>query len=153
MSSPFSLNSLAYDSTDNGAAAFGSGWFHPERDRDGRMFRWLGPQGRLLIHLPPSGASLEIEGSLPLGYLGPTRIAAKTEAAVLGTLTVASLDFSWRIDLPARPSDSPFVQVALDSDRSFIPDEIQHNGDLRRLTARIHSLEVRTRPVDKRPSR
>jgi hypothetical protein len=151
--SPFSLNSLAYDSTDNGAAAFGSGWFHPERDRDGRLFRWLGPQGRLLIHLPPSGASLELEGSLPLGYLGTTRIAAKTEAATLDTLTVESLDFSWRIDLPARPSDSPFVQVALDSDRSFVPDEIQHNGDTRRLTVRIYSLVVRAQSAATQPAR
>ena len=43
----------------------GAGWHYPETDRDGRLFRWASGTARSLVHVPPGGGRVVVEGEVP----------------------------------------------------------------------------------------
>ena len=46
---------------------------------------------------------------------------------------------SFEVELPPGP---PFREVMLESERSFVPDRVQKNGDRRRLALRVYGFRL-----------
>ncbi len=60
-----------------------------------------------------------------------------------GVRRVVSASGAFRIELDLPPG--PPREVVLRSDRDFVPDAIQRNGDRRHLALRIHRFEIEPR--------
>ena len=68
-----------------------------------------------------------------------------------GGLELASFrpeaDFEWIVPVPAAVLAAADGRIAIESDRWFIPDEVNGSGDRRRLSLRVYSTEIRLAPV------
>jgi hypothetical protein len=141
VAAPFVLDGLDYGSAEDPGFARGEGWFHPETDHEFQRFRWAGPEARTLLHVPPSGAVLVIEGTAPVRYLGAGFKLELTE----GGATLAStqvVDGRFRLEASISGTDARFREVVLASERSFVPDDIQKNGDRRHLAVRVYRFDL-----------
>lgn len=138
---PFLLKGLAYGLATSAGAVHGRGWFLPEPDEDGRTFRWTSAAARSLAHVPQPGARVLVEGVAPLEYLGAdVRVALFVDGVESAWLRPQQRRFRLEAQVEAGPS--PFRELTLRADRTFVPDRIQHNRDRRRLALRVYTFEV-----------
>ncbi len=138
---PFVLDGLDYGPADQPGFVQGEGWFHPEKDEERRRFRWVSPRARTLLHVPAGGARLVIEGTAPLNYLGPDPGIELTQDG--RSLASARLtDGRFRLEAEISEDGRPFHEVILSTRRSFVPDEVQRNGDRRRLAVRVYAFSL-----------
>ena len=137
---PFVLNGLDYGPVTEPGFAHGHGWFYPERDERALAFRWASAHARSLIHVPPGGARLVIEGQAPLEYLGGGgSLWLSIDGVRRSSVRLDQARF--RIETPLEPG-APFREVLLESDQAFVPDKLQFNGDRRRLSVRVYSFRL-----------
>jgi hypothetical protein len=140
---PFALNGLAYGGRDEAGFVHGAGWFYPESDERAREFRWTSRHARSLLHVPPGGAHLVVEGTAPCEYVGT---GVHVGVSVDGTAPVATVlqdrPFRLEVDLPGGPA---FREASLTSDRSFVPDRVQKNQDRRELALRVYDFRLEPR--------
>jgi hypothetical protein len=140
---PFALNGLAYGTADEPGFVHGNGWFYPESDERAREFRWTSRRARSLLHVPPGGGRLVVEGLAPCEYVGKgLRVAASVEGSPPVTAVLQDRPFRLVVDLPDGPS---FREAALTSDRSFVPDRVQKNRDRRDLALRVYDFRLEPR--------
>jgi len=138
---PFLLKGFEYGPVSQPGFVHGEGWFLPERDEELRSFRWTSTRGRSLLHVPGGGARLFIQGVAPLEYLGPElslSVAIQGQARLSTTLR----ERRFELELPIPEAGLPFRELILSVERGFIPDEIQRNGDRRRLALRVYRFEI-----------
>jgi hypothetical protein len=135
---PFALRALAFGGAGDALLARGDGWHSPETDAGGQPFRWATRVARALVNVPPAGAVLVVEGDVParVGGAAITLESGDARAAV-----TAAGRFRVTLDLAPGP---PRI-VILGSDRDFVPDEVQRNGDRRRLALRVDRFELAAR--------
>ncbi len=138
---PFVLDGLDYGAEDDPGFARGEGWFHPEKDNEFQRFYWTSPHARTLLHVPPSGVRLVIEGTAPVRYLGAEFKLELTEGGAPLAATQVK-DGRFRLEAQIPGTASRFREVLLTSERSFVPDAIQKNGDLRHLAVRVYSFSL-----------
>jgi hypothetical protein len=138
---PFLLAGFEYRSASRPGMVHGQGWYLPERDEQAVLFRWTSPRARSLLHVPPAGARLRIQGVAPLEYLGPE---VELEITIDGKtrLSTALRQRPFELELPLAQDGKPFQEVAIACQRAFVPDDFQRNGDRRRLSLRIYRFEV-----------
>jgi hypothetical protein len=136
---PFALRGLAYGSAGEALLVIGDGWHSAEANDDGEPFRWATKEARALVNVPPSGARLEVEGEVPRRVGGPAAIVVEAGDAR------ASVSASGRFRLAHDLAGGPPRTVVLRSDRDFVPDDTQHNGDRRRLALKIERFELKAR--------
>ncbi len=150
---PFALNGLDYGPGDAAGFVHGFGWHYPEKDEHLDRFRWASPNARTLLHIPAGGARLVIEGMAPLEYLGKgLEIRLSEKGATLASERLSRNRF--RLVAEFEADVAAFREVALTSERGFVPDLIQQNGDLRTLALRVYefTLEPTIRPAHLRPA-
>jgi hypothetical protein len=134
---PFALRGLAYGDRGDALLVRGDGWHFPETTEDGRAFRWATRRARSMINAPSRRGRLVVEGEVPSPSIeGPANI--ELESGGVRRSVSASGAFRIELDLPPGPPR----EVVLGSDRDFVPDAIQRNGDRRRLALRIHRFEI-----------
>jgi hypothetical protein len=137
---PFALRGLDYARRSETGFAHGAGWFYPESDEHKRPFRWATQQARSLVHVPGRGARLRIAGTAPLEYVGAGgRLQLFVDGQKLVERASNEKAFSLELELPP---GAPFREVLLKSDRSFVPDRVQRNGDRRRLALRVYDFRI-----------
>ena len=137
---PFALRGLAFGDADSAMIARGDGWHYPETADDGRPFRWATRVARSMINVPAAGARLVVEGAVPARYVTfPASI--EIEAGGVRRAITASGPFRVELDVPPGPPR----EVILRSDRDFVPDAVQRNGDRRRLALRVDRFELTAR--------
>jgi len=137
---PFALRGLAFGDADSAMIARGDGWHYPETADDGRPFRWATRTARSMINVPAGGARLIVGGEVPVRYFdSPASI--EIDAGGVRRGVTARGRFLLEIDVPPGPPR----EVVLRSDQDFIPDEVQRNGDHRRLALRIERFELTAR--------
>jgi hypothetical protein len=138
---PFALRGLDYAARTQAGFAHGTGWFYPETDERKVPFRWASARARSLVHVPEGGARLVIEGTAPVEYVGA---GGRIELIVDGHKRVERVQkergYRLEVDLPAGPA--PFREVLLETERAFVPDRYQRNGDRRRLGLRVYSFRA-----------
>jgi hypothetical protein len=138
---PFALKGLAYGPLGAAALVPAGGWFYPETDEDDRPFRWTSARAVSLVHVPAGGARLTIAGRVPSEYVGAgARLALAVDALETVRAIVDGSEFRLEALLP--PGGPPFREVALATDRTFVPDRVQRNGDRRRLGLRIYEIRI-----------
>jgi hypothetical protein len=142
---PFALRGLDYAGRPDAGFVHGPGWFYPETDEAHVPFRWSSARTRSLVHVPPGGARLVVEGTAPVEYVGAGgRLRVFVDGQPL--LQRALLERGYRLDLELPPPNgSPFVEVSIESERAFVPDDHQRNGDRRRLGLRVYTFRVTPR--------
>jgi len=137
---PFALRGLDYAGRGDGGYAHGTGWFYPEPDERKRTFRWAAARARTLVHVPDRGARLTIEGTAPLEYVGPGgRITLFVDGQKLAERVLKESAYRLEVELPP---GAPFREVLLQSERAFVPDRFQRNGDRRRLALRVYAFRI-----------
>ncbi len=138
---PFALRGLDYAPRSEAGFAHGPGWFYPETDERRRPFRWTSAAARSLVHVPERGARLTLEGTAPVEYVGAGgRIALIVDGRKLAERVQDERAFRLEVELPG--GGAPFHEVQLQTERAFVPDRHQRNGDRRRLGLRVYAFRV-----------
>jgi hypothetical protein len=136
----FALRGLDYGKVADAGYAHGAGWFYPEPDERKRVFRWVGARARTLLHVPERGARLTLEAVAPLEYVGVGgRLRLFVDGQPLLERTLDRRAVSFDVELPEGPA---FRELTLESERSFVPDRVQKNGDRRRLALRVYGFRL-----------
>jgi len=137
---PFALRGLAYGHAGDPLLVRGDGWHYPETTEEGRPFRWASREARSIVNVPAAGAGLVVEGEVPVRYIAAP-VSIELESGGVRRAVSASGPFRIELDLPPGPPR----EVILRSDRDFVPDTVQRNGDRRRLALRIDRFEISAR--------
>ena len=119
------------------------GFHMPERDEGLKLFRWMGPEATSIVMLPADamGGRLRLRGLVPAPYFHlPVRIAFIVDGQTVGVHEVATKNFEIEQDIPASGSREQRVQIV--TSEHFVPDDIERNGDRRRLSVRVYDLAV-----------
>lgn len=134
---PYLLRDFAFGAPSLAMAVHGPGWHGLETDSGGAPFRWASAEARILVHAPEGGARLRVAGEMApaLGdvfvrLVGGERVDESTGGGA----------FSLSADVPRGTH-----VLTLASETDFVPDDVQHNGDRRRLAARVTHLALEPR--------
>jgi hypothetical protein len=128
--------------------AFDTGWYQLEFDPKARkLWRWTGPWAALRVHNAGRDLKLRLTGDSPLKYGDriPT-VTVRSSTQILGQLS-PDREFVWDVLLPAAALSSAQGEVIIESDVTFVPDDVTHNGDRRPLGLRIFDVSVTEAPV------
>jgi hypothetical protein len=138
---PFALHGLDYGPTKAAGFVHADGWFFPEKDEDSRPFRWASPRARSLLHIPAGGGRLIVEGVAPLEYLGASvHIEISENGVAIASARLNERPF--RLEAVFDGGDQPFREIVLSTNRGFVPDALQKNGDLRHLALRVYEFSL-----------
>ncbi|HWW62698.1 MAG TPA: hypothetical protein VN181_15090, partial [Thermoanaerobaculia bacterium] len=108
------------------------GVFAIERTAAGEEWRWLGPVAKIRIPaLGRKSVALTFSLSQTAPFANDIRLGDTTLHVDLGKPV--------SITIPM-PANAP-LDLTIESARSFVPDEIIHNGDKRRLAVQLTGLE------------
>jgi hypothetical protein len=93
-----------------------------------------------MANVPSPGARIVVEGRVPDRHVAlPAQITL--EAGDTRTSVTSGGAFRLELELPAGLGR----ELILRSDRDFVPDDVQRNGDRRRLAVRIYRYEITRR--------
>lgn len=141
---PFVLRGLDYAAEDATGFAHGSGWFYPETDERRQPFRWTSVRARTLVHVPPQGARLSVLGTAPLQYVGSGgRLELSVDGEKVYSRQLTQPEF--RMQATLTPGAGGFREILIESERVFVPDRVQRNGDRRRLGVRVYDFRLESR--------
>jgi hypothetical protein len=122
---------------------FDTGWYQLEFDPHARkLWRWTGPWAALRVHNAGRDLILRLTGDSPLKYGDriPT-VTVRSGTHILGQLS-PNREFVWDVPLPAIALSAAQGEVVIESDVTFVPDEVTGNGDRRPLGLRIFDVAV-----------
>jgi hypothetical protein len=122
---------------------YGEGWHEAEFDlATGRMWRWTSERSVLRIDGPPQRMRLTIRGESPLRYFDrPPTVKVTAGGATIGQFR-PDADFEWSATVPADAIARSAGAVAIETDRIYLPAQVEHTGDERHLGLRIFALSV-----------
>jgi len=145
LGAPYALRGLDYGPRAAAGLVQGNGWHYAETDEAAAPFRWASSRARSLLHVPAEGARLRIEAAAPLSYVGPgLRVAVMVDGAERASSVVQQPRFGLQVELDG---GRELQEVVVASDRSFVPDRIQRNGDRRELALRVYRFEALPGPA------
>jgi hypothetical protein len=117
------------------------GFYTAERDDTEELFHWMAPDAIATAYLPRATGHVMIEGWIPTDYYRlPITFSLEWNDRPLVSVAVATPRFRIEQDLPS--SGGSWGQLRIRSSQSFVPDELQRNGDRRTLAARIYRLSL-----------
>jgi hypothetical protein len=127
-------------------AGFDRGWHMPELDPStGLAWRWTEGTADLIVEGFGDDVELVVRGESPMRYFQRApRVKIRAGGRELATLQ-PDADFEWIVPVPAAALAGGERRVTIATDKWFIPDEVQGNGDRRKLGLRIYSVESRPR--------
>jgi hypothetical protein len=118
------------------------GFYIAERDEELELFRWIAPTAVATAYVPTARARLTIEGWVPTKYYRlPLVLSLEWNGRPLAAITVGTARFRIEQDLPVS-IEQLWGELRITSSESFVPDELQSNGDRRTLAAKIYRLTV-----------
>jgi hypothetical protein len=121
---------------------FGEGWHEAEYDNaTGLRWRWTSKRSVIRVS-PPEDVVIRVRGESPLKYFDavPTvRISAG--GRIVGELQPGA-DFEWRVRVPADAVRHGDGAIAIETDRVYLPGEVEGTDDVRQLGLRLFEIEV-----------
>jgi hypothetical protein len=120
-----------------------AGWNEVEyNDRMQRRWRWTTRRADTFVSNAGRDVTLTIAGESPLRYFdGPPNVTVRAGSQVLATARPAS-DFELHVQVPAAALAASGGMVTIETDRSFVPQELSGSPDRRTLGLRIFRFEV-----------
>ena len=119
-----------------------TGFYAPERDEVGREFRWMGPHAELALSGSGSPLRVTVGGLVPPHFFSqPLTLRVEVSGWEGRTYQLTERDFHLSIDLPPIEPDST-TTMTLWTSQSFVPDEVERNGDRRTLALRVYDLRA-----------
>lgn len=122
---------------------FDTGWYQLEFDPHARkLWRWTGPWAALRVHNAGRDLRLRLTGDSPLKYVDrvPT-VTVRSGTHVLAQFS-PDREFVWDVPVPAAALSSIQGEIIIESDVTFVPDDLMHNGDRRPLGLRIFDVSL-----------
>lgn len=118
------------------------GFYFAERDDDNNLFRWMAAEAAATGYLPASRGRLTIQGWIPVKYYQlPLTLSLEWNGRPLASFAVNTPNFRVEREV-TRSVESPWGELTIKSSQSFVPDDLQKNGDRRTLAARIYRLAL-----------
>jgi hypothetical protein len=129
------------------AVVFGydMGWYEEEFDGAApRPWRWSRRSGTLRVHHAGRNVRVRLIGEAPLKYLKASpSISVRAGNRVLARFVAQREEVDVEIPVPADALDASGGLLTIDTDPTFIPDDVIGNGDHRRLGVRMYQIEVK----------
>jgi hypothetical protein len=124
---------------------FAEGWHEAEFTLgSGEMWRWTSERSVLRFDGPPQAVRIAIRGESPLRYFD----RPPTVKITAGDQTVAQFrpdaDFQWSVLVPADALTKSGGAVAIETDRVYLPAQVEGSADQRHLGLRIFDLRATT---------
>ena len=122
---------------------YGEGWHEAELVvGTGLTWRWTSERSVLRIKGPPHAVTITMRGESPLRYFG----RAPTVKVTAADATIAQFqpndDFEWSVTVPADALATSGGAVAIETDRVYVPAQVEGTADARHLGLRIFDLRV-----------
>ncbi len=122
---------------------YGEGWHEDELVVEtGLKWRWTSERSVVQIKGPSQPVQLMLRGESPLRYLN----APPTVKVTAGGTTIAQFqpdaDFEWSVTVPAEALARSGGEVAIETDRIYLPGPSEGTADARHLGLRIFDLRV-----------
>jgi hypothetical protein len=117
---------------------FGPGWHEPEYVTEtGARWRWASDRSVVQVRGPAQPVRIRLHGESPLRYFStPPTIRITAAGRVIAQLQPTS-DFRWEVVVPADAITAAGGDIAIETDRVFVPAETEGSVDTRRLGLRI----------------
>jgi hypothetical protein len=118
-----------------------SGFHHAERDERAALYRWMGPDAEAVIEARHA-ARLRLRLRVPIEhYALPVTLTLGLDGRPLATIPIASKDVLVEQPLPFDASGRSRT-LTLKVSHHFVPNDVEHNGDTRRLSLRVYELAL-----------
>jgi hypothetical protein len=121
---------------------FGEGWHEAEYDNGTGLF-WRWTSGRSILRLsPPQDVVIRLRGESPLKYFDevPT-VRIRAGDRIVGELR-PDTDFEWSVNVPADAVRSADGAIAIETDRIYLPGQVEGTADSRQLGLRLFEIAV-----------
>lgn len=124
---------------------FGEGWHEPEYTAGtGARWRWTSERSVLRLRGTAQALKLTLKGESPLKYFSAAPVVRVTsEGRTLREFKPDS-DFEMTIDVPADVWRDGAASIAIESDRVYLPGEVEGTGDQRHLGLRLSETRIDT---------
>ena len=121
---------------------FDKGWFEQELEpASGRRWRWTSQRALLRIE-SPRDVRLTIRGESPLRYVdAPPRVRVMAGGRRLDEFAPAD-DFTRSVTIDAAAIAAAGGAIAIETDRVYVPGEVEGTSDMRRLGLRLFDVAV-----------
>lgn len=122
---------------------FGPGWHEDEYVTEtGARWRWASDRSVLQVRGPVQAVRIRLHGESPLRYFSAVPTIKVTAAGrVIAELQPTS-EFRWEVVVPADAVAASGGDIAIETDRVFVPSETEGSVDTRRLGLRIWDCHV-----------
>ena len=122
---------------------YGEGWHEAESVVEtGLSWRWTSERSVLRIKGPPQDVKITIRGESPLRYFARAPTVTLTAAGETIAQFQPADDFEWSATVPAAALATSSGAIAIESDRVYLPGQVEHTADERHLGLRIFDLRV-----------
>lgn len=122
--------------------AFAGGWFEPEQQTGGAIWRWMSRKAALRVEAPAGPLVLHVGGRAPVEQFGrEPELRVRVGAVEVARRTLGA-SFDERITIPADLRASAGNVVTLETDVDFAPADAGHSADRRRLSLRVSTLTL-----------
>ena len=139
---PAVFTDVWFESDDRAFIRPSDGFYIAERDEASELYRWIAPEAVATVYLPASQGRVLIEGWIPDNfYRLPLVVSLEWNGTLVSSVDVTTPRFRIEQDLPGS-IEEPWGELRIRSSQSFVPDELQGNGDPRTLAARIYTLTL-----------
>jgi len=122
---------------------YGDGWHEAESVVEtGLAWRWTSERSELRFDGEPQAVRITVRGESPLRYFDRPPTVKFTAAGETISQFQPSSDFEWTVTVPADAMTKSGGVVAIETDRVYLPGQVEHTSDERHLGLRIFDLRV-----------
>ena len=133
-------------SADRIVYGFGEGWHEEEYDpATGLRWRWTSERSVLRIHGPPTDLEVTLRGESPRRYFDEPPLLRITSSGREIARLRPDADFEWTITVSAADMAGGEGEIAIETDRVYLPGPAEGTTDERHLGVRLY--ESRVAPV------
>src|SRR5262249_2544082 len=142
--SPVAIRQFDIQASSKIVSGFGPGWHEDEYATEtGARWRWTSDRSVLQVRGPVRPVRITLDGESPLRYFPAAPTVTVTAAGRVIAQFHPTSDFHWDVVVPADAVAASGGDIAIETDRVFVPADRERSVDTRRLGLRIWQCSVR----------